>query len=118
MIITEKDAWMVGGPVKPRRTYVVTKRRDGESRDRRFIPQHPPNGTAVSKGRRAHKRGDARWANPYAHERARAWTYGWNSAHTKEKGVCPGCEQCGAGTAVPSESYVQWLKQWHRGDVQ
>mgnify|MGYP003667523448 CR=1 FL=1 len=57
-------------------------------------------------GSRAHARGIPRFANPHIARQARAWAFGWNTAH----GVCGGCDQCGSGTREMPENLVRYLK--------
>ena len=82
MIITEKDAWMTDSLDRQRREYVISRTRDGK------VMENKPLGDVgyhVRRGGTAYRRGDERWANPYEGGRARAWTYGWERAHTTEK---------------------------------
>jgi len=110
VIITEKDAWMTDSLDKQRREYVISRTRDGK------VMENKPLGDVgyhVRRGGTAYRRGDERWANPYEGGRARAWTYGWERAHTTEKGAaCKGCKRCGLGTALPAPTYGEWYRQW------
>ena len=110
MIITERDAWMTGGLSKQRREYVITKTREGKGIDSQHIGDESYH---TKRGGTAYRKGSERWDNPYEGGRARAWTYGWEQAHTTEKGgPCKGCKRCGTGTALAAPTYGEWYKQW------
>lgn len=94
--------------METRREYVSSKTRDGQMKPR-SLEMPVKLGSCIATGARAEAKQVPRWANPYTAMRARAWTYGWEQAHTAS-GRCRGCDTCGAGTSVPHDTFKGWLR--------
>ena len=97
-----------------RRAYVIARTRDGLAggpRTRSAMNANQRHASGRTRGARAARRGDQRWANPDTGETARFWTLGWESVH----GDCAGCAGCATGCEDASGlTGEQYLARWRR----